>query len=65
MQAILEQTKFQSYYGQALSVRVNGGFIVISDANTGVMLDWVHKQEFAEVIKDATAEESGTLTIDW
>lgn len=65
MQSILDQAKFQSYYGQALSIRVNGDFIVISDAKSDVMLDWVHKQEFAEVIKEATVEENGTLTIDW
>lgn len=65
MQSILDQARFQSYYGQALSIRANGDFIVISDAKSDVMLDWVHKQEFAEVIKEATVEENGTLTIDW
>ena len=61
----MEQAKFQSYYGQALNIRVNGDFVVISDAKSDVMLDWIHKQEFAEVIKAATVEENGTLTIDW
>lgn len=65
LQTILAQTKFQTVYGQALDVRINGEFILLDDAATGAAFDWMSKDDFKGVVEDATIEANGTLTINW
>jgi len=65
LQALIAKTKFQTVYGQALSIRINGGFIVLDDARTGAAFDWMNRDDFEAIVADAIVEESGALTINW
>lgn len=65
LQNMINKFKFQTIYGQALTVTVNGGFIKLDDAKTGVAFDWMMAEEFVEVISGAIDEGNNTLTINW